>query len=1068
MPPLQPPLQFGRNFERGVEITPMSDPPQHNPQPAGQSESSLELRLLGAFSLRIHGQEVSGLFRPTKWLLALLVLHRSAPLAREWLAETLWPETTQERSAFYLRRSLTQMRTALGLQRHRLVSPTRATLRFDLSDVFCDVIAFDRLVEAGEEASLAAAVALYAGVLLEECDADWVLPNRAHLRERYTAALETLAARREEDGNLAGAMQALRRVMDAEPLRETAHRRLMKALGQTGDYISVERQYRELRRALRDELNIEPAQETVELYRNLMQEQRQPASHSALPRRSVLADTVRFDNIPRPLGELIGREKEQTEITALLRNERLVTLTGTGGVGKTRLALAVAGTQQPEFTHGVAWIELAALSSAAQVIQAILVALHLSERKGETTLQTLTSYLRAKRLLLVLDNCEHLLDTCAKLMRELLDACADLHILTTSRQALRLFGECVWHVPSLAVPGLESPAAPNQGLLLCVEEADAARLFITRARSVRGDFRLTQANAGSIAQICRKLEGIPLALELAAVWVRSLSLRQIALLLDDPLALLQRGDPTADPRHQTLRATMDWSYGLLTSNERTLLSRLTIFAGGWTLDAVSAICFENDTGRQALPLLESLIQKSLAECGERNGEAWYRLLEPVRQYARERLAEAQEEQALRRRHRDYFLAFAERLTPLLEGAQAMKMTDRIEADYDNLHAALRFSLDEKVADVADNALRLATALSQFQWRRGYYQEGWEGLEAALQRSSLPEDAALRGEAMLSAGTIGLRAGDLHAGKRYGEATEAFYRRLLPSSGLVRSLRLLGLSVMWTGNYPEANAILEEGIALAQQIEDRDNEARLQMALGISARLQGDLARAQAVLEKAVRHCQAAALLADEAVGRHNLAVSFVAAGAHREAKPHFLRSLEIHRRLRNHSWVGVNLFDLSRIALLEGNLAEARVLCEEALALCRAGDRNIVPLCLQILAGVERLAGNLSKTRACLEEALTLMQQMEVRHDTIGILIEICYLLRDEGRYLPGARLLAAIMTFKEKDKTWLPALYITRVEELGQDFRQGLGEEALAEAQNTTDTSMLDEILTAAFKRGD
>lgn len=304
-------------------------------------------------------------------------------------------------------------------------------------------------------------------------------------------------------------------------------------------------------------------------------------------------------------------------------------------------------------------------------------------------------------------------------------------------------------------------------------------------------------------------------------------------------------------------------------------------------------------------------------------------------------------------------------------------------------------------------------------------------------------------------------------QKYAEAAEAFYRRLPVSSGLVRALRMLGNVMLWKEEYASAEALLEEGRLLARQIGDRDNEARLQTVLGISARMQGDLARAQALQERAVRHFKEAALLTDEAVARHNLAVSRVAAGAQSEAKQHFLRSLEIHRRIGSRAWMGVNLFDVGRIALQESNLAEARELGREALELCRAGDRNMVPPCLQLLASVERQAGNLVVARACLEEAFTLQQQTDVHYDPAGLIIETGYLLRDEGRHRPGTELLAALITYQETKDTWLPAQYTASIEALWQDFRDALGEEGLDEARNRAQTATLSELLAAALKPG-
>lgn len=371
---------------------------------------------------------------------------------------------------------------------------------------------------------------------------------------------------------------------------------------------------------------------------------------------------ARQHNLPAPLTRFIGRKQQIAEVRALLAQARLVTLTGMGGCGKTRLALQVAAHCVDELTEGVWLVELAAVSEPTQVPHAVMAALSVGTSPGESPTTTLLHYLRDKALLLVLDNCEHLAEACASFAETLLRACPALKILATSREALSVPGEIIWSVPPLSLPDPRRafPTAPD--FVKATYEAEAAQLFAERARAALPTFCISATNALAVAQICRRLDGLPLALELAAARLRVLSVEQIAMRLDDCFQLLTAGQRTAEPRQQTLRATFDWSYHLLTEAEQTLLRRLAIFASGWSLAAAEAVCADVPgadpaqpqvvvEARQVLDLLTELVNKSLVVAQADTGEMRYRLLDTIRQYARERLHEAHEASHLHGRYR---------------------------------------------------------------------------------------------------------------------------------------------------------------------------------------------------------------------------------------------------------------------------------------------------------------------------------------------------------------------------------------------------------------------------------
>ena len=501
------------------------------------SEPTLEIRLLGGFSLKIQGEAVSGLSRPAQWLLALLVLRSPTPLAREWLSEALWPESVPDRSAFYLRRSLSELRTALGSEKSRLLSPARPTLQLDLANAFCDVTEFDLFANSSEEASLIAMIALYRGALLEECDSGWILPERERRRRRFILASESLAELQVREGNLNGSIALLRRVVETDSLRETAHRRLMQAMGKAGDYTGVERQYRVLRRVLRDELNIEPAEESVDLYRQLMQADRRPASESAPIRSTGSPKAEFFETLPSPslsfqadaysksvpyaLTPLVGRTRELEEVRFALQASRLVTLTGTGGVGKTRLSLAVAEKADLQFSDGVFFVDLSPIQDGKSVPSAVVASLGLHPNTDTTSEEALYRFIGHKRLLMILDNSEQVAEACARLAASLLQACPSLKILCTSRQPLFIPGETVCVISPLDVPPASTPTDNLETFAENLASYDSIKLLLDRIKRATPSFRLDSVNASAISQLCRQLDGIPLALELVAARFRS-------------------------------------------------------------------------------------------------------------------------------------------------------------------------------------------------------------------------------------------------------------------------------------------------------------------------------------------------------------------------------------------------------------------------------------------------------------------------------------------------------------------------------------------------------------------
>jgi len=519
------------------------------------------------------------------------------------------------------------------------------------------------------------------------------------------------------------------------------------------------------------------------------------------------------NNLPQQLTSFIGREKEFVEIRALLGRTHLLTFTGSGGSGKTRLCLQIAADALEQFPDGVWFVELAPLSDPGLVPQTVATLLGVKEEPGKQITQTLATHLKDKRLLLLLDNCEHLLNSSARLSDALVRQCPGVKILTTSREALGIAGEQTYRVPSLSLPDRKQAQTAQT---LSVYES--ARLFIDRALSVRPDFRINNQNAPAVASLCCRLDGIPLAIELAAARVRTLSVDEIDGKLDQRFRLLTGGSRTALPRQQTLRSLIDWSYDLLHDAEKLLVRRLSVFAGGWTLDAAERVCGgEGLADGEVLELLSSLSDKSLVLAEQTNGRSRFRMLETVRQYAREKLVETGGREALRARHRDYFLALAEEAGPKLMGADQADWLRRLEAENDNMRPVLEMSLAEAGSGAG---LRLCWALHRFWETRGHLSEGREWYARVLGKVGGTERTRERATALNGAGQMALGQADYPAARAMHEESLAIRRELGDRDGIGATLNNLGCVAFDQGDYDAARALRQESLVIRQEVGDR--------------------------------------------------------------------------------------------------------------------------------------------------------------------------------------------------------------------------------------------------------
>jgi predicted ATPase/DNA-binding SARP family transcriptional activator len=717
--------------------------------------------LLGAFRVLVHGRDLTDTGWPrrkARQLFKCLLTRPNRRLLKDEATELLWPEGNPAAGAASLRTTLSALRRAL--EPAELVDADRDSIFIDPgSELWVDADAFEELVGQARAANnarelLERASSLYIGPYLpDDMYEDWATERREQLKRRWAELQLALAQLHEESGELDAAVLVLERLLRADPCHEEAAQQLMRLFVRQGRRPDALRVYDRLVQALRDQLGAEPSGQTIQLREEIAAGDSGPdvpglngaatdgRPGSELTGRvldpvaradlvtaacpvSALARTglapsggTPYHNLPASVTTFVGREQELIEVQERLASGRLLTLTGVGGCGKTRLALEAARLVLDRYSDGVWLVELASLADARLVPHSVAAVVGVRETAGQSITDALVARLGARCLLLVLDNCEHLLDACARLIDALLRFCPEIDVLATSREVLGLTGEIAWRVPSLAVPDLRRLPA-----LVELQHNPAVRLFVERAVAAEPRFRLTERNAPAVAQICVRLDGIPLALELGAARVAALSADQLAARLDQRFRLLTGGSRAALPRQQTLRATLSWSYGLLGEPEQYLFKRLSVFAGGWTLEAAETVCSAEELPREdVLDLLGRLVSKSLVATEESaEGTKRYQLLETVREYAREQLLARGEGEAVQQRHANYYLEFVEALDPeQLVRASALGINaltiDQLEREQDNLRASLRWWIELRDAE---RAVRQAAAVFPIWFFRG--------------------------------------------------------------------------------------------------------------------------------------------------------------------------------------------------------------------------------------------------------------------------------------------------------------------------------------------------------------
>jgi predicted ATPase len=846
---------------------------------------------------------------------------------------------------------------------------------------------------------------------------EWVLGKREYLNRLALQGLHSLAEEAEAAGDYEQGLVYARRQLELEPWLEEAHQQVMRLLAQDGQRSAALAQYEACQQLLMKELGVQPSTETTRLYETIRDGGFAKASREDVLLALDFQSRPRH-NLPAQLTSFVGRQREKAEIAQLLASARLVTLTGAGGSGKSRLSLEIAHQALSDFPDGVWLVELAALADAALLPQAIASALDLGEAPGSSMTETLTAYLRSKQLLLLLDNCEHLVDGCARLAHALLVACPGLRILATSREPLHVAGEATWLVQPLSLPNLEQLPSPDE-----LVNVDAVRLFTERARNALPSFALDEHNAMPVAQICCWLDGIPLAIELAAARITVLSPQGIAGRLDEVFRLLVSRNRNSASRHQTLRAALDWSYNLLSEKEQALFRRLSIFSGGFSLEAAEGICPQDDISLgEVLDLLSQLIDKSLiaVQQDEFHGQR-YHLLMIIRQYGLELLRRSGEERQARQRHLAWYTNYAIRAEPELHRSDQVAWLRKFDSEHDNFRSALRWWLDHGEGEAGQ---QLAGALGWYWYQRNYWSEGSGWLEAVLARDHNPPGRP-RAWALYQAGHLAILQGE-------HEKAESFVLESYNLSQAISYRHAMAWSLFaraWLegdrGNHTQADQFNDSAYSLFEELDDLVGMAFCLHSKGEDARDRGDFPNAAALNEK----------------------------------------SLVMFRKLGIPGSIFLDLITLSEVSLYQGNTSLALGYAEEALQLNQAlGNRRSYSMVLRVLGMVAYQQEEFQAAASRLRKAISIISEVGDKWLLLICLESLALVASAQGKAEAAAHWLGSIevlrKTFSLPRRPADQALYERNVAEIQARVGRDAFDLAWEEGRKMTLEQVVDDAL--------
>ena len=932
----------------------------------------MEFRILGPLEAVADGRVVALDAAKQRALLAILLLHAGEPVARDRLIEDLWDGRPPATAAKVLQTYVSQLRKALGSD---VIVTRPGGYELAVEPDGLDLHRFERLVgearrteQAVASDRLREALELWRGPPLAEFAYErWAQAEIGRLAELRLSVLQDridadLACGR--DGDLVGELE---RLVSEHPLSERMRGQLMLALYRSGRQAEALAAYREARETLVETLGIEPGAALRQLERAILDQDpaldvvppMQPAAAPMRPPASLRARSTSF----------VGRGRELGEIRALLRGDdvRLVTLTGPGGSGKTRLAVEAVDGLGDAFPDGVVLVDLAPIGDPDLVTAAIADVLDVGERPGQERAEVLDAYLRGRRALLVLDNFEQLLAAAPRLT-ELLRAAPGVIFLVTSRTPLDLPEERIYPVPALELP---EPSLTRQTERL--RRIEAVRLFVERARDVRPDFELTEENADAVAELCLRLDGLPLALELAAARIKLLTPRAILERLGGRLDLLKAAPGAGMPeRHRTLHAATEWSYDLLTAEEQALFTSLAAFAGGFTLDGADALAggLELDTVDGVESLLNDNLLRTEPMAG---GEPRFGMLGTIREYALERLSERGDGDDVRRRHAGFYRALAEAAEPALLGPHQLRWLERLDAELADIRAALTWASESGEAELG---LRTGAALWRFWQLRGSETEGREHLERLLAQRSGSKMTRAKAQARIA--SLALMHGDHEAVRRFGEASLLVYRRVGEDQEVAYMLGILSFSSLARGDVDRAHELAEEGLEAARRTGDLSTEAYAAGNAGYALAHRGEFDEAERLLEQSVRAARRLGNVRSIASWTRALGGIALTRGDYPKARLLLEESLDIHRTLGDPWGISHSLSRLALVSLEEHDNDAARRLAAESLAVEREiGDRPGQLFNLEVLAALAAAEGRAERSVRLYACASVLRQAVE-------------------------------------------------------------------------------------------
>jgi predicted ATPase/DNA-binding SARP family transcriptional activator len=923
--------------------------------PIARDFQALEIRLLGEFTLLRSGCELpTRTSTRARLLVARLALNPGHEFLRTELAAQLWPDSEPESARFSLRQLIAGLRRSAPELSHYLSSGDRTTLCLRDNGVSVDAIEF----RAAAAAAPGRAVELYRGAFGKAIDDPWIEARRAEFEALYLDVLQRLADRSEPRE----AVGWLRKAIDADPYSEPLHQGLFRRLAECGDRSGLQAAYRKFVEFLHREMNLQPSQETERLYRFLISEKDAPVTQP--PCKPVLTS-----RLPVPVNEIVGREGDLMEVCGHLASNRLVTILGPGGVGKTRLAIAVGEEQRSKRAGGVWFCDLSSVADQDHVASTVGRSLGMQASGNESWNQILVEGIASTSRLLIIDNCEHLLQACSELSGHLLGLCPNLSILATSRIPLGTAFEQRHVVEPLTLPTHEiflDDSGPS-----VLHRFSAIRLFETCAKRVSPRFAVGVQNSGCVIRICNAVDCLPLGIEMATARLGALSLDELDRRLENSLSILRSRDQNLGKRHRSLEAVIQWSYDLLPAGARILLGRVSTFRGGWTLTACEAVC-----GLEKLPresVLETLIELADASLVQRQGDRYF-LLDSIRRFALDRLEESGESETCFDLHREFFRSLATGAESKIKGPEQLECLLELDAEHHNLRAALKFSLSRRNAIAA---LEMCSALWPYWQTRGAFLEAREWFVASFKIDAGPVRTLARAKALGWACDLARLQSDFKTATDFGEESLEIYSELCDSKGVAFSLSVLAIVAMLTGDYELGWCRQRQSLAIRRELGDSREIAISLTNLGITSLYRGDREAALAYQTEGLSLFQELGDQRSVCRSLTNIGNLFMFEGRLDAAQMNHSKVLALRRGFGDRSGVATSLNNLGLVLTLQGDYDQARVNFVEGLGILdEIGDRKGIAESLEGFARLELKLSNPARATTLLGAAESIRESI--------------------------------------------------------------------------------------------